>query len=273
MILKVHHSTKYSYTESVKHSLQILRLTPISHNRQKVINWELKTPGLMSNNIDWFGNITHVLTLPEPCDEIEIIALGKVRVFSARPNPILGPLHPTYYLRNTPLTAPNEGMKELAHSIKLKTRGNLDDTLTALNKLSEIILNKVKYVRGKTNSSTVAHESFDLGSGVCQDHSHIFLGCARFLGIPARYVSGYLHTDDTSHLSSHAWAEVWVNQAWHSFDISNQCQSDEKHIELAYGLDYLDACPIRGSRIGGGAEQLMVFSLVTDQQEKEKSRI
>ena len=78
-------------------------------------------------------------------------------------------------------------------------------------------------------------------------------------------MSGYLHTDDTSHLASHAWAEAWVNNAWHSFDISNQCPAGEQHIELAYGLDYLDACPIRGSRVGGGQEQMVVFSLVTDQ--------
>ena len=81
------------------------------------------------------------------------------------------------------------------------------------------------------------------------------------LGMPARYVIGYLHTSD----ASHAWAEVWLNNAWRSFDISNQRQAGERHVELAYGLDYLDASPIRGSRVGGGEEQLSVISLVSDQ--------
>lgn len=265
MILKVHHSTKYSYTESVKHSVQILRLTPLNHHRQKIISWDLYVPGHLSKNTDWFGNTTHVLSLPEPRNEIEITAIGRVRVFSARPNPELGLLHPAYYLRNTHLTEINDNMKVVANSVSLQPGSNLEDTLIALTELSKQILAKVAYVRGVTNSATTAIASFNQGSGVCQDHAHIFLSCARFLGVPARYVSGYLHTDDTSHLSSHAWAEVWLQNAWHSFDISNQCQAGEQHVELAYGLDYLDACPIRGSRIGGGQEQLMVFSLVTDQ--------
>lgn len=269
MILRVHHSTKYSYTETVKQSMQILRLTPISHNRQKVLGWELRTPGNLTYSMDWFGNITHVMTLPEPRNEIEITAVGQVKVFTSRPNPELGLLNPFYYLRYTSLTTLNEEMKRFSLGVMNPQKDIYNQSaleiLPSLMELSKNILAKVSYTRGTTNSATTAIDSYTLGSGVCQDHAHIFLACCRFLGIPARYVSGYLHTDDTSHLSSHAWAEVWVENAWHSFDISNQCPAGEKHVELAYGLDYLDACPIRGSRIGGGNEQLMVFSLVTNQ--------
>lgn len=270
MILNVHHSTKYSYLEPVHKSIQIIRLTPFNNHRQKVIKWVLQIPGYANKNIDWFGNVTHCVNIPTMLTEIEIIATGKVEVFPSRPNPELGTMPELYYLRETSLTAINQDMKNLALSTNLNSNSALstqttEEILQALQRLSALILNHVEYCRGITDSRTTAIDAFKIGGGVCQDHSHIFLSCARFLNIPARYVSGYLHTDDTSHLASHAWAEVWLGGAWHSFDISNQCQADEKHIELAYGLDYLDASPIRGSRIGGGEERLFVLSLVTDQ--------
>ncbi|MCC2625586.1 MAG: transglutaminase [Burkholderiales bacterium] len=270
MILNVHHSTKYSYLEPVHKSIQIIRLTPFNNHRQKVITWALNIPGHANKNIDWFGNITHCVNIPSMSTEIEIIATGKVDVSHAMPNPELGTLPALYYLRETPLTELNPDMKILALSVasnkdKGLMAGSLQEILLALSELSALILKYVAYSSGVTNSKTSAIDAFKLGKGVCQDHAHIFLACSRFLGVPSRYVSGYLHTDDTSHLASHAWAEAWINNAWHSFDISNQCSADEKHIELAYGLDYLDASPIRGSRIGGGEERLFVLSLVTDQ--------
>jgi transglutaminase-like putative cysteine protease len=93
--------------------------------------------------------------------------------------------------------------------------------------------------------------------GVCQDHTHAFLACARSLGIPARYVSGYLCTEDASHLASHAWAEAWLDDAWYSFDVTNELARPERHLKLAVGLDYLDACPVRGMRRGSGLGEQM----------------
>ncbi|SED94729.1 transglutaminase family protein [Pseudomonas anguilliseptica] len=88
------------------------------------------------------------------------------------------------------------------------------------------------------------------------DLMHAFLACARSLGIPARYVSGYLFTDSEDHLASHAWAEAWLDDAWYSFDVTNCLAKPERHLKLAVGLDYLDACPVRGMRRGGGIEQM-----------------
>ena len=69
-------------------------------------------------------------------------------------------------------------------------------------------------------------------------------------------MSGYLCTEDEQHLASHAWAEAWVDDAWYSFDITNRLTRPERHLKLAVGLDYLDACPVRGVRRGGGAEAM-----------------
>lgn len=103
---------------------------------------------------------------------------------------------------------------------------------------------------------TSAAEAFAGRQGVCQDHAHAFLASTRSLGIPARYVSGYLYTDSSDHLASHAWAEAWLDDAWYSFDVTNCLAKPERHLKLAVGLDYLDACPVRGMRRGGGIEQM-----------------
>jgi len=118
------------------------------------------------------------------------------------------------------------------------------------------------YVPGSTMVSSTATEAFSAGRGVCQDHTHVFLSCCRVLGIPARYVSGYLYTNDSSHVASHAWAEVWLGDRWHTFDITNQVCEPTHHLKLAVGLDYLDACPVRGVRYGGGEESMHAFALV-----------
>ncbi len=72
--------------------------------------------------------------------------------------------------------------------------------------------------------------------------------------MPARFVSGYLYKENNAHLVSHAWAEAWLGDAWYSFDVTNRLSRPERHLKLAVGLDYLDACPVRGMRRGGGEQ-------------------
>ena len=115
---------------------------------------------------------------------------------------------------------------------------------------------KMPYTPGITSVESTAAEAFAGGAGVCQDHTHAFLACARSLGVPARYVSGYLYSDDSEHLASHAWAEAWIDGLWYCFDITNGMSRPQRHLKLAIGLDYLDACPVRGMRRGGGSEQM-----------------
>jgi len=77
------------------------------------------------------------------------------------------------------------------------------------------------YIKGATKVDTTASEAFALGQGVCQDHAHVFISCCRSLGYPARYVSGYLFTEDGSLMQTHAWVDVWLDNQWQSLDISN----------------------------------------------------
>jgi transglutaminase-like putative cysteine protease len=122
---------------------------------------------------------------------------------------------------------------------------------------------------GDTVVSSSAAEAFAIGSGVCQDHAHVFIACCRYLGVPARYVSGYVYSPghEEAHVASHAWAEAWAVDRWRSFDIANNRPAGEDHIRLAVGADYFDACPIRGVRTGGGAETMSAAALVAQQQQ------
>ena len=116
------------------------------------------------------------------------------------------------------------------------------------------------YTAGATHAGTTAEEALKQGSGVCQDHAHIFAAAARLLGFPARYVSGYLMMDDTiDQAASHAWAEAHVaGLGWVAFDASNGISPDERYVRLAIGRDYRDAMPVSGIRLGWAEEQLAV---------------
>ena len=147
--------------------------------------------------------------------------------------------------------------KRLSEKIPAEVRARaLIDLMQALNQ-------HMAYTPGATEVDTSAAQAFARRAGVCQDHTHAFLACARSLGIPARYVSGYLYSENSEHLASHAWAEAWLDDAWYSFDVTNQLSRPERHLKLAVGLDYLDACPVRGMRRGGGCEQMHAKVLVS----------
>lgn len=261
MILNVVHKTEYQYSEFLKRSIQIIRLTPADNQHQKVINWQIKTPTDIFQYFDWFGNICHGLT----CEQvnyktIEIVAHGKLITNDCDLNYERGVIPLEYYLNHTNLTNCSLIMVDFASRYVSKL--NSLKTTEIFQEISFDILQQVPYTKMITNANTTAAEAFDLHAGVCQDHAHIMLAIARKLGYPARYVSGYLYTSDITHVSSHAWAEIWYDNAWHSFDVSNQCVAASNHIILAYGLDYLDASPIRGSRIGGGNESLITHTEV-----------
>ncbi|WP_122668511.1 transglutaminase family protein [Pseudomonas viridiflava] len=250
MRLSISHETTYHYDDQVRSSIQYLRLTPHDSERQKVLSWQLTLPREARAQVDPFGNILHVLSLEEPHESIIIGARGQVEI-DATCEAEHESQSPLPFLRVTRLTEPDEAIRSFAAAQcgKRLDRTALIDLMQALNQ-------HMTYTHGATEVDTSAAKAFAGRSGVCQDHTHAFLACARTLGVPARYVSGYLCSEDSDHLSSHAWAEAWIDDAWYSFDVTNQLAIPERHLKLAVGLDYLDACPVRGMRRGGGAEQM-----------------
>ena len=245
MKFSITHEFKYAYDSPVRLSTQYLRLTPRDTVRQKVSAWRLETPGKALRTTDGYGNVLHVLTIDKPVSEIPILAVGTVETSAAldEPSDFTGaPLSPLLFLRPTGLTRLEE--PDLAEKFRAAaaTHAGLRDLARAINE---------RY-RG----------------GSAADAVHAFIACCRHLGVPARYVSGYAYAKDDQHngVAMHAWAEAWLER-WRSFDIAHDCAVGESHIKIAVGADYLDACPVRGVRVGGGAEALMAHARVKATQQ------
>lgn len=264
MLLNIEHHTRYAYSEQVNYTIQQLRLTPPSGFGQHVKRWDIKVSGELHAVEDAYGNTTHTLVVDKPHSEITIIASGEVETGLAIPKHEAGVAHALplpIYLRDTLLTASDVSIRAFAMQFKTSQANQnraLDDMMHAL-------LQRVSYIKGVTQVTTSAIEAFQLGQGVCQDHAHIFIACCRSIGLPARYVSGYLFTEDGSLMQTHAWADVWLqDEGWQSFDVSNGCRTYSVHIRLACGLDYRTASPVSGMRSGGGVEG-MATSVVVNQ--------
>lgn len=172
-------------------------------------------------------------------------------------------LSPLVFLRPGALTRVEGPLIDFAEQFRRRAA-----TLSGLRALADAVLTKLPFQHGVTAVHSTAGEAFDAGNGVCQDHAHVFIACCRFLGVPARYVSGYLYTarDSDAPVASHAWAEAWVVDRWRSFDVTNGRPAGEHHVRIAIGADYLEASPVRGIRFGGGEERMVASAVVEAQQ-------
>ncbi|HZV53683.1 MAG TPA: transglutaminase family protein, partial [Rhodocyclaceae bacterium] len=130
------------------------------------------------------------------------------------------------------------------------------DFEAALAALMAAIEARIEYRSGITDVGCSAVDALAHGYGVCQDHAHVMIACCRTAGIPARYVSGYLYTGDDGHAASHAWIDAWDGHRWLSCDATHKRFAGPAYCRLAVGRDYLDACPVRGVRHGGGDEAM-----------------
>lgn len=249
MKLHIEHHTDYHYEHPLLHSVQHLRLTPQSGFGQQVSNWKLRVNGQLTAYRDSYGNAAHTLVMNQSHQDIKILASGEVETDLAQLDlPDTLPL--VIYLRTTPLTRADAALADFAQAYRAASAARLDDLMHAIRA-------RVLYQRGSTGVHTHASEAFAAGAGVCQDHAHIFIACCRAVQIPARYVSGYLFTEQGELAESHAWADAWIGDRWVSYDVSNGLRSNGIHVRLAIGLDYRDACPVSGIRRGGGMESLV----------------
>ncbi|MCX7304445.1 MAG: transglutaminase family protein [Hyphomicrobiales bacterium] len=258
MRLRISHRTEYRYDAPVQYALQRLRLVPRGGKTQTVHNWSIKVEGAREEVrfVDHFENDTRLVSILGDATAIGIDAWGEVETFDTAG--VVGEhrgFAPLWlFQQQTPLTAPGEAVRELAASIGEGT------DLDRLHRLMHVIGVRVTYTIGSTNAGTVAEDALMQGSGVCQDHTHIFVAAARLLGFPGRYVSGYLMMNDSvDQAASHAWAEAYVPAlGWVSFDASNGISPDERYVRMAVGRDYRDATPVSGIRLGLAEEQLAV---------------
>ena len=266
MRLKITHETAYSYDTPVEALVQSLRLTPSSHEGQRVGDWRILVEGGQRGAAfrDGAGDWIEGWTVRGPIGTVRVSIDGLVETRDTA-GVLRGhreTVHPLVYLRETVATKPDEALTELAHSVQAQ------DTLDLAHRLSAAIGEMAEFVPGVTQSQTSAAQFMEQRQGVCQDYAHALITCARVRGLPSRYVSGYLHSDQDGqpHDAAHAWAEVHVGAlGWVGFDSANACCPDERYVRLGSGYDAQDAAPVRGMAFGTGAESLDVRVHVEEQ--------
>lgn len=273
MHIHVCHETTYHYEQPVRSLVQVLRLTPRSHESQHVRHWQIEPSagGALRMREDSLGNITHVFSAEGPLQTLSLRVTGAVETHDVH-GFVRGTVERVpdlFYLRSTHLAQADEALALFA----TEAAGDVAaDPLAALHRLLAALHAEVAFDTAPTTASTTAAEAFALRRGVCQDLTHIFIACCRHLDIPARYVSGYFHRADgvIRQEAGHAWAEAKVpGFGWIGFDPANGICTTDAHIRVAIGLDYLGAAPIRGSRAGGGAEVLDVNLVVADAAQRQ----
>ncbi len=259
MLLTITHETTYHYDEPVPFGLQQIRQTPQSNHLQRVVHWNTEVEGGTSevSFADQYRNLVQLVSIGEGRDSVALTTTGTVETFDT--GGVYGAaseLVPLWlFQRSTPLTFAGPRVRELLPASPVD-----HSQLDHLHELSAAVRDAVAYETGTSTTTSTAEDALQAGSGVCQDHSHVFISAARAAGWPARYVSGYLMMNDRIEQdASHAWAEAHVpGLGWVGFDISNGISPDERYVRIAVGLDYLEAAPVSGIRFGSAREQLNV---------------
>jgi transglutaminase-like putative cysteine protease len=266
MLLSIHHTTEYQFDNPVRYALQRLKLRPKDGAGQTVKDWHLVVDGgkVEAEHDDPHNNHVALISIEEGRTAINISCRGQVE--TADNHGILG-RHRSHvplwaYCRPTRLTTAARGVQRLLVGINR----DADDKIGMLHELSAHILGAVEYRGGATNVDSSAEHAITAGAGVCQDHAHIFIAACRAIGVPARYVSGYLMMDgQIEQTASHAWAEAHIDHiGWVGFDISNGISPDGRYVRVATGFDYRDAAPVSGMSFGA-RDKSMVVSLRVEQ--------
>ncbi|MCH4151265.1 MAG: transglutaminase family protein [Sphingobium sp.] len=268
MKIRFHHTTTYQFDKPVPYGLQRIRMKPKDNGHQKVSYWSMVVRGGVceANYDDAHRNHVSLIRVEEGTETVEIICAGEVETESSF-HGVVG-LHQGYaplwlFRQPTALTKGGPAVTALANRVRPRAG---EGEIALLHALSDAVADAVRYQLDATHVGTTAEEAAQLGQGVCQDHAHIFISAARLLGIPARYVSGYLFMEDrVEQEAGHAWAEAHIEGlGWVGFDVSNRICPDEHYIRVATGRDYADAAPIHAMTFGAGDSSLLV-SLRVDQ--------
>jgi len=279
MIYRMRHTTLYSYSRPVDLSSHILHLTPRTLPGQRVLSHALDpqpAPARLSRGIDHFGNVVTRLFLEGSHEELEVAAEATVEV--GFPPPPAAALTPPWEavvraastewqvaeFTFASAMAPADAAVG-AYAGESFTPGR--PILAGLIDLTSRIKRDFKFRSGVTDIATPVSRVLADRAGVCQDFSHLMIAGLRALGLPARYVSGYLRTKPPPGQkrrigadASHAWVGAWLGAefGWVDFDPTNDLVVQDEHIVLAWGRDFADVSPMYGIILGGGAHTLKV---------------
>ncbi len=260
MRIRVFHSTICRYDPPASGAIQVLRLTPRNFGGQHVVRWRIDvTPDArLAPHEDAFGNLTHVFTTDGPLPELRVEVDGVVEIQNSE-GVVRGTVErfpPSLFLRDTALTAPDATICQFAEAVRAESEG---EVLTVLHALLQRLHAQMTYDPDAHQHAADAAETFARKGGGAADLTHLFIGAAHCLGIPARFIAGYYGKSDRVAQLSHAWAEAYVpGLGWVGFDAALGFSPTDAHLRVAVGLDALGAAPVRGTRHGVGGEALEV---------------
>jgi len=284
MIYRVRHETTYDYADPVSVSHHVVRLTPRS-----LPNQTCRTSALLiapaplspvSTHTDYFGNPVTSFTLQEPHTRLTVQATSELEVHAAEPPAFSNSPAWEQVQQSLPADHSWAGLSAYQYvfnSLRVSGTPNLAayaqvsfpsgrPLLEAVLDLTRRIHEDFRFDSKATEVNTPVETFFEKGAGVCQDFSHLQIACMRSLGLPARYVSGYLRTMPPLGKprligadASHAWCSAWCpTNGWVDFDPTNNCVPSDGHITVAWGRDYSDVSPIHGVLLGGARHTLNV---------------
>lgn len=262
MRIRISHAISYDYAEPARHITQILRLTPRDHDGQHVMSWRIEPSidGRLRATQDAHGNIVHSFYADGPISTLAIRIDGLIETIDLA-GVVRGGLERVpceVYRRDTLLTAQDDALRAFTEAAV----AGAGTPLSQMHALMGAVGERLTCLDASGRTGVGAPLAFAAGEAIAQDIAHVFMACARHLGHPVRYVSGYVaQADDLPQGNgAHAWAEVHLDDyGWIGFDSANGLCPIDTHVRVAVGLDFADAAPVRGSRQGGGGENLNVL--------------
>ena len=283
MKYKITHTTIYNYTEAVPICHNEVHLTPRDHKRQTCLAHRLRIrpePARIDTRIDSFGNHAGWFSIQEGHDRLAVTAHSQVQIAEPEvPAPggtppweeirdrfALG--QPPWWLeaRQFVYASPHVPLTEALRAYAQPSFPAGQPWLAGLLDLTRRINAEFQYDPAATTINTPVATVLRQRRGVCQDFAHLQIACLRSLGLPARYVSGYLLTTPPPGQprlvgadASHAWVSAFCPEVgWIDFDPTNNQIPSTRHVTLAWGRDYSDVCPIKGVLVGGGQHRMRV---------------
>ncbi|WP_099023306.1 transglutaminase family protein [Mycolicibacterium palauense] len=273
--MRVVHATGYAYKSPVTASFNEARLTPRSDSRQNVILNRVETaPATRSYRyVDYWGTAVTAFDLHAPHTELEVTASSVVETDKPEAPEKLASWEDLdteavvdrFYevLSPTDYTPASKRISRVGRRI-----AKYHDPREAVIEAASWVREELNYVPGTTGVHSSGLDALREGKGVCQDFAHLTLILLRGMGIPARYVSGYLHpkakaaVGDTVDGQSHAWIQAWTG-GWWNYDPTNETEINEQYISVGVGRDYADVTPLKGIYSGEGSTDLDVVVEIT----------
>lgn len=266
--LSVVHTTTYRYDAPVTSSYNEARLEPRSDQRQVVLSWQLdvRPSARVERHVDYWGTVVHHFDLQVPHKELTIVGRAMVETGLSTTKPgtaswaeldddaTRDQFHEVLSL--TSAVDVDDEIVGIAEKLRAEARTPAEGAEAAVAWVNE----RLAYEPGTTHVASKATEVLAGGSGVCQDFAHVSLAVLRLMGIPAWYVSGYLHphldpeVGETVVGESHAWVATWTGAVWR-LDPTSLTTVRDRHVRVATGRDYNDVQPFRGIYAGGGEGQ------------------